>query len=193
VATSTPLPIGVRLDAVSWEQTLLVVRQLIVQLLAVIQQQTARIAALEARLTQNSRNSDRPPSSDPPYAKRTARSSAQGGPGAKPGHPGHRQAWLAPTKVIAVRPPSCPCSLTMFPIAKPYYTHQVIELPEIQMHVQYFILHEVCCPQCGRTLKAELPAAYRYGYGPSLTALIGERRAVSETVAARCRSSARLS
>jgi transposase len=37
-----------------------------------------------------------------------------------------------------------------------------------------FILHEVCCAQCGRTLKAELPAAYRYGYGPRLTALIGE-------------------
>jgi hypothetical protein len=36
------------------------VRQLIVQLLAVIQQQTARIAALEARLSQHSRNSDEP-------------------------------------------------------------------------------------------------------------------------------------
>jgi hypothetical protein len=35
------------------------------------------------------------------------------------------------------------------------------------MHVKHFILPEVCCPPCGRTLKAELPAAYRYGYGPS--------------------------
>jgi transposase len=56
------------------------------------------------------------------------------------------------------------------------------------MHVKHFILHEVCCPQCGRTLKAELPAAYRYGYGPRLSALVGElsgsqrdsRRAVQE-------------
>jgi Family of unknown function (DUF6444) len=53
-------------------------RQLIVRLLAVIRQQAGRIAALEARLCQNSRNSDRPPSSDPPYAKRSARSGIQG-------------------------------------------------------------------------------------------------------------------
>src|SRR5687767_10674482 len=66
VATSLSVPAGLPPDAASWDQTLLVMRQLIIQLLAVIQQQTARIAALEARLSQTSRNSDRPPSSDPP-------------------------------------------------------------------------------------------------------------------------------
>jgi transposase len=70
------MPAGVPLDAASWDQTPLAVRQVIVQLLAVIQHQAARIAVLEARLSQNSRNSDRPPSSDPPYAKRPARSGA---------------------------------------------------------------------------------------------------------------------
>jgi transposase len=50
----------------------------------------------------------------------------------------------------------------------------VIELPEIQMAVTHVVLHETRCPRCGRLLKAELPAAYRYGYGPRLTALIGE-------------------
>jgi transposase len=68
--------------------------QLIVQLLAVIQQQAARIAALEAHLQQRSSNSDRPPFSDPPYEKRTTRSGVQGKLSAKPGHPGHRQALL---------------------------------------------------------------------------------------------------
>jgi transposase len=106
--TSLPLPAGLPPDAPSWEQTLLMMRQLIVQLLAVIQQQAARIATLEARLSQNSSNSDRPPSSAPPYAKRPARSGAQGQPGAKPGHPGHRQVLLTPTKVIAVKPEACP-------------------------------------------------------------------------------------
>jgi Family of unknown function (DUF6444) len=61
VVTSLPLRAGLPPDAASWEQTPLIVRQLVIQLLAVIQQQTARIAALEARLAQNSRNSDRPP------------------------------------------------------------------------------------------------------------------------------------
>jgi transposase len=172
--TSLPLPAGLPLDAFSWEQTLLVVRQLIVQLLAVIQQQAGRIAALEARLAQNSRNSDRPPSSDPLYAKRPARSGAQGRPGAKPGHPGHRQAWLAPTEVIEVKPEACGCGQREFPETQPYYTHQVIELPEIQMCVTHVVLQEARCPQCGRLLKAPLPAEYRYGHGPRLTALIGE-------------------
>jgi transposase len=174
VSRSLPLPAGLPLDAASWGQTLLVVRQVIVQLLAVIQQQTARIAALEARLSQTSRTSDRPPSSDPPYKKRTARSGALGRPGAKPGHPGHRQALLAPTEVLEIKPLSCLCGLTTFPDTKPYYTHQMIELPEIQMHVKHFVLHEACCPQCGRFHKAPLPEEHRYGYGPRLTALIGE-------------------
>jgi transposase len=174
VATSIPLPAGLSLDAVSWEQTPLVVRQVVVHLLAVIQQQEARIAALEARLSQTSRNSDRPPSSDPPFAKQLTSSPIQGTPGAKLGHPGHRQALLAPTEVIAVTPDVCACGQQEFPTTTPYYTHQVIELPEIQMAVTHVVLHEGQCPGCGRRLKAELPAEYRYGYGPRLTALIGE-------------------
>lgn len=112
MATSIPLPAGLSLDAASWEQTPLIVRQVVVQLLAIIQQQAARIAALDARVSQTSSNSDRPPSSDPPYANRPARSGAQGHPGAKPGHPGHRQVLLIPTEVIAgrcqVNLPTCP-------------------------------------------------------------------------------------
>jgi hypothetical protein len=49
------------LDATSWEQIPLVVRHVVVHLLAVIQHQAGRIAALEARLCQNCRTSDFPP------------------------------------------------------------------------------------------------------------------------------------
>jgi transposase len=174
VESSRSVPAGLPLDATSWEQTPLVVCQVVIYLFAVIQQQQERIAALEARLSQNSRNSDRPPSSDPPYVQRIARSSAPGRPGAKPGHPGHRQAWLAPTEVIKVQPEACACGQRAFPETQPYYTHQVIELPEIQMAVMHVVLHETQCPRCGRGLKAALPAEYRYGYGPRFTALIGE-------------------
>jgi transposase len=150
------------------------VRQLVVRLLAVIQHQEARIAALEARLSQHSRNSDRPPSSDPLYTKRPARSGTQGKPGAKPGHSGHCQALLVPTEFIAVKPEACGCGRREFPQSQPYYTHQVIELPEIQIMVKHVVLHEARCPQCGRTVKASIPAEHAYGYGPRLTALIGE-------------------
>jgi transposase len=174
VPTAPPLPTGLPCDTASWEQTLLVVCQWVIHLLAVIRHQAGRIAELEARLSQTSSTSDRPPSSDPPYARRPARADMQGRPGAQPGHAGHRQAQLPATEVLAVKPEACPCGQREFPETRPYYTHQVIELPEIQMQVTHVVLHEACCPQCGRSIKAELPEVHHYGYGPRLTALIGE-------------------
>jgi transposase len=176
-----PLPAGPLRDAASWAQTPLLVCHLILQLLEVnqhlearINTLEARIAALEARLQQRSHTSDRPPSSDPPFEKRPARSGSQGKPGAKPGHLGHRQALLEPTAVIEVKPERCPCGQTEFPEMHPYYTHQVIELPEIQMIVRHVVLHEARCPQCGRVTKAQVPSEAQAGYGPRLIALIGE-------------------
>lgn len=181
VADSLPLPEGLALDTASWEQTPRVVQHLVVQLLAIIQQQTAQIQALEARMAdlearvqQRSANSDRPPSSDPPYEKRPTRAGPHGKPGAKPGHPGHQQALLAPTEVIEVKPSACACGQTDFLDTSPYVTHQVIELPEIQMHVRHFVLYEAYCPQCGTVTKAQVPSEATAGQGPRLTALIGE-------------------
>jgi transposase len=122
------------------------VRQVVVHLLAVIQQQAVRIAALEARVSQNSSNSDRPPSSDSPFVKPPSSSTAKGTPGAKPGHPGHRQALYAPTQVIEVKPESYPCGQTEFPGTTPYYTHQVVELPEIQIVVKHMVLQRRIVP-----------------------------------------------
>ena len=175
LVASLPLPAGLPLDAASWEQTPLVVRQVVVQLLAVIQQQ-----ASADRRARSSPVPELPQLRSSPLVRsavcETARLAlaTKGDPGAKPGHPGHRQALLAPTEVIEVKPEACACGQQEFPATTPYYTHQVIELPEIQMAVTHVVLHETRCPRCGRLLKAELPAEYRYGYGPRLTALIGE-------------------
>jgi transposase len=181
VADSLPLPEGLALDTATWEQTPLVVQQLVVQLIAIIQQQTgriqaleARMAELEARLQQRSHNSDRPPSSNPPYEKRPTWAGPQGKPGAKPGHPGHQQALLAPTEVIEVKPSACACGQTECLDTSPYYTHQVIELPEIQMLVRHFVLYEAYCLHCGKVTKAQVPPEAAAGQGPRLTALIGE-------------------
>ena len=81
---------------------------------------------------------------------------------------------LAPTQVIEVKPDACLCGQREFLEATPYHTHQVIELPPIQMQLTHVILHETRCSQCGRLRKAPLPEAYCCGYGPRLTALIGE-------------------
>jgi transposase len=181
VVASLPVPEGLLLDAATWNQTPLVVQQLVIHLLTMTRQQVeqiktleARLAALEARGQQNSRNSDRPPSSDPPWVKPKTPGGPKGTPGARPGHPGHRQALLEPTEVIEVKPPACVCGQRVCLDMSPFYTHQVIELPEINMIVRHFVLYEACCPQCGRVTKAHVPPAACTGYGPRLTALIGE-------------------
>jgi transposase len=69
----------------------------------------------------------------------------KGTPGANLGHPGHRQGLLAPTAVIEVTPAVCVCGQPDCPAMMPYYEHQVIELPEIQMFVTHVVLHETRC------------------------------------------------
>ena len=63
---------------------------------------------------------------------------------------------------------------TALAVTRPYHTHQVIELPAIQMDVTHCVLHEAWCPVCAQWTKAQLPPEHTAGYGPRLTALIGE-------------------
>ena len=79
-----------------WEQTPLAVQAYVRTLCDEVAQLHDRVETLEARLTQNSTTSHRPPSSDSPYKKprlypTAATPRKMGG---KPGHPGHRQGLL---------------------------------------------------------------------------------------------------
>jgi transposase len=199
VVASLPLPKGLPLGPTTWEQTPVVVQELVIHLLAMTRQQEeqirtleARMAALEARVQRNSAHANRPPSADPPWVKPHTSSTPKGTPGARPGHLGHRQALLEPTEVIAVQPPACGCGPTAFPDAHPYYTHQVIEWPDIQMTVQHFVLYAARCSRCGRVTKAPVPPAASAGYGPRFTALLGElsgsQRSSRSAVQECCRS-----
>jgi transposase len=62
----------------------------------------------------------------------------------------------------------------MLTLGRPYYTHQVLELPPIAMEVTHWILHQSWCLECGRWTKAQVPAEHAMGYGPRCSALIGE-------------------
>jgi transposase len=57
---------------------------------------------------------------------------------------------------------------------KPYYTHQVLELPPIELEVQHFVLHQGWCTVCGIEHKAHVPPEHATGYGPRFSALMGE-------------------
>src|SRR5262249_20859845 len=135
-----------------------------------------RVETLETRLQQNSTTSSRPPSSDSPYKKPRLRPTAATPrkAGGKLGHPGHRQELLPPTTVYEVQPERCACGNTTLTLGRPYYTHQVLELPPIAMEVTHWVLHQGWCPECGRWSKAPVPAEHAMGYGPRFSALMGE-------------------
>lgn len=158
-----------------------------------------RLEKLEDRVNRNSKNSSKPPSSDPPFDKprkdgEQTRKKKKRKKGGQKGHQGHRQALLAPDRVEHLMPGACPCGAHSWSESQtePFYTHQVIELPEIKMDVAHFVLHRASCPKCGRTVKAAIPQQVQSGYGARLSALIAELSGIQgssrETVQNFCRS-----
>ena len=159
-----------------WQQTPPAVQAYLQTLHREVGQLHERVESLEARLKQDSTTSSRPPSSDWPYKKprcRTGSGASRKG-GGKPGHVGHRQVLLAPTSVEDVLPEWCACGSGDFDLIQPYYTHQEIELPPIEMEVTHWVLHQGRCLGCGRWHKAQVPAEHVTGYGPRLSALMAE-------------------
>jgi transposase len=159
-----------------WEQTPPAVQAYLHTLRDEMGQLQERVANLEARLNQNSTTSSRPPSSDSPYKKPRRRTGSKGSRkgGGKAGHAGHRQVLLSPTTVADLLPEPCECGNAEFALVSPYYTHQVLELPPIEMEVTHWVLHQGCCQGCGQWRKAQVPSEHTTGYGPRLSALMGE-------------------
>jgi transposase len=159
-----------------WEQTPPAVQAYLHTLRHEMGQLQERVESLEARLNQNSTTSSRPPSSDSPYKKPRRRTGSKGSRkgGGKPGHRGHRQVLFAPTSVEDLLPESCACGSGEFDLLRPYYTHQVIELPPIEMEVTHWVLHQGRCLGCGGWQKVQVPGEQVTGYGPRLSALMAE-------------------
>ena len=186
-----------------WQATPKPVRQYVEQLektvitlVARVEQLEKRIEKLESRNNKNSQNSSKPPSSDSPYEKpkRKKPRKKKRKRGGQKGHKGHKQEMLEPKKQIPIIPENCPCGNHHLDLEEmeAYYTHQQIELPEIEIDVIHYVLHKCQCPQCGETVKAQLPNECRPGYGPRLSALIAEMSGTQgnsrETVQGFCRS-----
>ena len=166
-----------------WEHTPPAVQAYIATLHQELAHLTQRVEALEARTQATSQTSSRPPSSDSPFRKgrRKRDRTSSGRPGAKPGHPGVRQPLMSPTVTESLVPTACDCGSSAFTHATPYYTHQVIELPPIDMQITHWVLHQADCLRCGKRLKAHLPPEHHSGYGPRLSALIGEMAGIQGT------------
>jgi transposase len=165
-----------------------------------IAQLEQRVRDLEAQLRQNSSNSSRPPSSDPPQApQRPGKEPTGRKPGGQPGHPGHARTRLPPhrvNQVVHYWPATCgrcQAALPQVPqVNDPEPTwHQVAEVPLTPAVVTEHQAHGSHCPDCGHCTWAEIPADVRaHAFGPNLTALVaylsvfcrGSKRIIEEFV-----------
>jgi transposase len=131
----------------------------------------SRIDELESRLNKHSGNSDKPPSSDSPFRRRSEAKPKQSSVRKRIGS---RQKLFAPTEAIPLVPSHCFCGGVHFKDVEPFYTHQILELPQTNVHVEHHVLYRARCVACGKLAKAALPLEKRSGYGPRLSAMVVE-------------------
>lgn len=177
--TEWPLPFS----QADWEQTPPAVQASLAALHQELAQLKQRVEALEARTQVTSETSSRPPSSDSPFrqGRKKRHRKTSGRPGARPGHPGARQSLMKPTSTEHRMPAACSCGKTTLLHPPPYSTHQVSELPPLEMDMTHWGVQQADCPRCGQRLKAYLPPEQQSGEGPRLSALIGERAGMQGT------------
>jgi transposase len=140
----------------------------------------AEVRGLTARLGQNSTNSSRPPSSDPPQTPRRPAAPPSGRPrGGQPGHVAHQRAVVPPARVDAIvdhRPlmcAHCAAPLAAAVASDDFVAHQVTDLPPVRAEVTEHRLHRVACAACGQATRATLPPEVPVGaFGPRLQATV---------------------
>ena len=163
-----------------WDRTPKSVRDAYERLETIVLKLLERVDALEIQINKNSRNSSKPPSTDSPYDKNSVDAEDDSGnkkngkPGPKKGHIGYKQKLMESTNKIDIMPDRCSCGNDKFKEIESFYTHQEIELPEIEMIVNHFNLHKGKCCECGNLVKSTVPKEHSTGYGPRLSAFIGE-------------------
>jgi transposase len=144
----------------------------------------ARVATLEGmvqtlqeQLHQNSRNSSRPPSSDPPHRERPHRPRSPRRRGGQPGHPGQTRT-LRPVdevdEVVVLKPAQCAhCQASLSGEDPTPWRHQVIEVPPIKPVVTEYQWHQLVCAACGEVTRAPWPGGVPSGtYGPRVQATV---------------------
>jgi transposase len=167
-----------------WDQTPPEVRAYIETLEGQVQTLTSmihtlqeQVRALQEQVTQTSRNSSRPPSSDPPQSPRPPRPHGQRRRGGQPGHLGQTRT-LVPVdevdEVVVLKPEQCSgCQAPLSGDDASPFRHQVIEIPPLKPVITEYQWHQLVCPACGATTRAPWPAGVPSGtYGPRVQATV---------------------
>jgi len=160
-----------------WERTLPEAQAYIRALEARVVTLEGMMQALQEQLNQTSRNSSRPPSSDPPHSERPRRPRSTRRRGGQPGHPGHTRT-LVPVdevdEVVVIKPAQCTqCQAPLSGEDPAPWRHQVIEIPPIKPVVTEYQWHQLVCAACGEASRAPWPKGVPSGtYGPRVQAMV---------------------
>src|SRR5215210_2043714 len=138
-----------------------------------------RNSELEALVAKDSHNSSRPPSTDPPWAKRTKSLRRPSGkrPGGQAGHRGETLRLAArPDRVVEHRPRQCRhCHSTLAEgrIVR-HLRQQVVEVVPARLKVTEHRLAVLRCGRCGKTTEGEFAGSVRSGvqYGSGVKARV---------------------
>jgi transposase len=167
-----------------WEQTPPAVQASIgrlearvVTLEALVHSLEEQVRTLQEQLRKNSRNSSRPPSSDPPQLPRPRRPRSQRRRGGQAGHPGHARPRMpveSVDEVVGLKPEQCSgCHAPLSGDDPTPFRHHVMEIPPIQPVVTEYQWHQLVCPACGETTRAPWPAGVpRSTDGPRVHAMV---------------------
>lgn len=151
-------------------------------MLARLEKLESELEELRAKLTQDSSNSSRPPSSDGPQGKFKGKRKPPTEPsgrkrGGQKGHPKHTRP-LVPAekvdKVVDCKPEACgSCGSPLEGSDPEPIRHQVAEIPPVEPVVTEYRIHQRECGQCGSVTRGELPAGVPKGcFGVRLTAIL---------------------
>jgi transposase len=167
------------LDATTWKSLPPQVQEVIRSLQQQVHHLQAQLDQLQQLLNQNSSNSSRPPSTDPPQHKRKPPQPSSGKPrGGQPGHKPQQRPLVGPDQVqqtFTHKPHQCRrCGHPLHGTDPQPLQHQVAELPVIQPTIVEHQLHRLRCPCCQTSTCATLPEGVPTGaFGPRLQAFLG--------------------
>lgn len=140
---------------------------------------TLLVLALKQQLTQNSGNSNKPPSSDSPgqRGERRGKGPTGGKRGGQPGHSGSTRALLPPEQVGKFKnlfPTECENCWAVLPETSALVQrYQTLELPHLKPDVTEWVQHCVECPKCRYRTWANSAPIPTTPFGPRLSAVIG--------------------
>jgi transposase len=138
----------------------------------------AENAELKARLTMDSHNSSKPPSSDGLGKKPAFPKEKQGKPGGQENHQGNTLKMVDhPDHLVVCHPEPRVCSCGHDLPREPFSIiarRQVFDLPEPRLKVTEYQVVQVLCPHCGQLHRGMFPPQIKAQaqYGPGVKALV---------------------